>query len=235
MRAQPAARALARAASRAFSDAAGPGGPSSSSWLPGWAKRRLPPALGGEKADGDLTLDAYAATLKRTRQLGALTGFAAGTPAAGGAGARGVLREYEKIIEAMSDAQKASPDAITPSDVADVAARAGVPVAAVEDCLFKFRRVAAATRELARRQAAGEPMPTSLADLEATVGRVGEGGGAVAAPRAADGGGVPAHARGPSGPCPFVGHAPARNAPCPQTGKKFKQCCGKGGRGGGGV
>lgn len=232
MWARPRAR-LARVAARAFSDA--PAGPSSSSWLPGWAKRRLPPALGGEKLDAEMTLDAYASVLKRTRQLGALTGFAAGTEAAGGAGARGVLREYEKIISAMTDAQKAAPDAITSADVAAIAATAGVAEAAVTDCLLKFNRVAAATRELARRQAAGEPMPTSLADLEAAVGRVGEGGGEVSAPLAGARGGVPAGTRGPAGPCPFAGRAPARNAACPQTRKKFKQCCGKGLGGGGGA
>lgn len=207
--------------------------PASSSRLTRWVRSKLPTALGGDVKHEDLTLDEYAKTLARARRLGAATGFVGGTTAAADPGARGVLRHYEAIIAAIDNpAHRADPASMTAADRAAVAAAAGVGVAAVDDAVAKFQRVRALGRELARRKAAGEAVPTTIAELEAMVGGVGVGGAGgarVSAPRPAAGqAGVEAGATSPDGrACPFVGLAPARNAVCPSTKKKFKNCCGR--------
>lgn len=184
--------------------------------------------MGGDK-EAELTLDEYAKTLARARKLGALTGFAGGTAAASNPGVRGAFRQYEAVIDAIVDERhRRDPASMTAADRAAVAARAGTPVAVVDDTIEKFVRVKALGQELQRRKAAGEAMPTSVAELEAAVGAVGAAQGAVAAPKAAPGQpGVPDDAVAPDGrtPCPFRGLAPARNAVCTVTKKKVKRCC----------
>lgn len=229
LRAAAAARRLpsARAGWVMHLSTAPPDDPPAGSWMPRWLRSRVPTALGGDK-EADLTLDEYAKQLARARKLSAVTGFAAGAPV--NAGVRGALRQYEAVIAAITaDHHRRDPAAMTAADRADVAARAGVPVSVVDDTVAKFVRVKALGEELARRKAAGEPLPTTVAELEATVGSVGAAPGAVAAPKPAPGqAGVAATATAPDGrPCPFRGLAPARNAVCAVTKKKYKQCCGK--------
>ena len=200
------------------------------SWMPAWLRNRVPTTLGGAK-EADLTLDEYAKTLVRARTLGALTGFAGGTSAAANPGVRGALRQYEDVLAAITgEAHRRAPSSMSAADRAAVAARAGVTLAVVDDTLAKFARVKALGAELARRKAAGEALPTSVEELERAVGSVGAVAGAAAAAAPAAGqAGVRADAVAPNGsPCPFRGLAPARNAVCAATKKKYKQCCGRG-------
>ena len=198
-----------------------------SSWMPAWLRNRVPTTLGGAK-EADLTLEEYAKTLARARTLGALTGFAGGTSDAANPGVRGALLQYEAVLAAITDeAHRRAPTSMSAADRAAVAERAGVSVAIVDDTLAKFARVKALGAELARRKAAGEALPTSVEELERAVGSVGAAAGVAAAPAPADGQtGVSADRVAPNGsPCPFRGLAPARNAVCPATKKKYKQCC----------
>jgi hypothetical protein len=200
--------------------------PPKPSWLPAWARARLPAALGGEPALEDLTLDSYLTQISRARTLAAMGS------AIGGAGrasadpqAQGNLRLYENIIGAMDPAHRADPASFDAPSRAAVAASAGVSVAQVDDCMAKFDWTREMMRVLAARKAAGQPMPASVTELEAVMGdwrakRRAGGGGAAAAPASASA----------PGSCPFQGRpTPGRNAVCGKTGKKFKNCCARAG------
>jgi hypothetical protein len=173
----------------------------------------------------DLTLDSYLTQISRARKLAALGS------AIGGAGrasadpqAQGNLRLYETIIGAMDPAHRADPATFDAAARAAVAGRTGASVAQVDDCMAKFEWTREMMRVLAARKAAGQDMPASVEELEAVMGdwrarRRGSGGGV--------GGGV-GGGQAATGACPFEGRAaPGRNAVCPKTGKKWKNCCGR--------
>ena len=186
------------------------------SWLPAWARARLPAALGGDPDGADLTLDAWAVQIKRARQLAA-AGQAIGGAARASADphAQGNLRLYEAIVATMAPAHRADPATFDPAARRAVAEAAGVSPAQVDDCMAKYEGTRRLMRLLADRRAAGLAMPTSVEELEGMMGEW----------QARKGGGVGGAAA--SGACPFEGRAaPGRNAVCGRTGKKWKNCCG---------
>jgi len=203
-------------------DPPSPSSSPSSSWLPSWARARLPTSLGGTPApdgggDGsDLTLDAYRTQIGRARRVAALGGAIGGAArASSDPHAQGNLRLYEAIIDAMEPRHRADLASFDGAARARVAASAGASPAQVDDCLAKYEWTRAAMGVLADRKVTGQALPTSMEELEAMVGRRGGGGGsgsATSAPAA----------------CPFAGRAPppGRNAVCGRTGKKWKNCCG---------
>ena len=189
---------------------------SSSSWIPSWARARLPASLGGTPSEEtDLTLDSYRKQIGRARKVAALGGAIGGAArASADPQAQGNLRLYEAIIDGMEPAHRADLSAFDAPARAKVAASVGASPAQVDDCIRKYEWTRAAMSAMAARKAAGAPLPTSMEELEAMVGRRGGGG---------SGGGA-----SPTAACPFAGQAapPGRNAVCPRTGKKWKNCCG---------
>jgi hypothetical protein len=193
---------------------------SPSSWLPSFVRRRLPAALGGDRLSGDLTFEEFVASLSRARRLGGLTGSAFGTSAVDSAGARGALKKLEDIAAAIPEAQARGildPAVFGPAERRAAAEAAGVSVAAVDDLVRKYRLTREMAAEVARRHKAGEKLPTSVEELEASVGakwssrKGGEGG----------------EAGGESCPLARSFVLPGRNTKCPKTGRAWKNCCGK--------
>ena len=193
--------------------------------MPSFVRRRLPAALGGDRLSGDLTFADFVSSLSRARRLGGLTGSAFGTTAVDSAGARGALKKLEDIaavIPAEVQARILDPAVFGPAERQAAADAARVPVAAVDDLLRKYRMTRDMASEVARRHKAGEKLPTSVEELEASVGaqwstRKGGGGGA----------GDEAGGGGESSSCPLSRSAPGRNTKCPRTGRAWKNCCGK--------
>ena len=199
---------------------------SSSSWMPSFLKRRLPAALGGDRLSGDLSFEEFVTSLSRARKLGGLTGSAFGTTAVDSAGARGALKKLEDIaavIPAGVRARILDPAVFGRAARGAAAEAAGVSVAAVDDLVRKYRLTREMAAEVARRHKAGEKLPTSVEELEASVGAKwssSSGGG-----RGGGGGGGGEQGGGES--CPLSRSAPGRNTKCPKTGRAWKNCCGK--------
>ena len=195
---------------------------SSSSWMPQFLKRRLPAALGGDRLSGDLSFDEFVTSLSRARKLGGLTGSAFGTTAVDSAGARGALKRLEDIAAAIpaevrARSQILDPAVFGPAERRAAAAAAGVSVAAVDDLVRKYRLTREMAAEVARRHKAGEKLPASVEELEASVG---------ARWSSNRGGGASGELGGESS-CPLSRSAPGRNTKCPKTGRAWKNCCGK--------
>jgi len=183
-------------------------------------KRRLPPALGGDRLSGDLSFDDFVSSLSRARRLGGLTGSAFGTTAVNGAGARGALKKLEDIAACIPPELRTrvlDPSAFGVAERRAAAEAAGVPLAAVDDLVRKYRLTREMAAEVARRHKAGEKLPTSVEELEASVGARWSSSFKVNNEGEGDG-------------CPLSRSAPGRNTKCPKTGRAWKNCCGSAGK-----
>lgn len=200
--------------------------------MPSFFKRRLPAALGGERLSGDLSFDEFITSLSRARKFGGLAGSAFGTTAlsADNAAARGAMKRLEDIAAAIPDRFKQGADVLDPAlfgpeERRTAAASAGVPVAAVDDLLHKYRMTREMAAEVARRHRSGERLPQSIEELEAAVG------GVTWTKRTKSSGSnsttESSCSSSSSSSCPLAGSLPGRNTKCPRTKKAYKNCCGR--------
>lgn len=213
-----------------------------------------PPSAADDDISGDgvLTIDAYAAQLRRARQLSNLASLlpAGAAAAAGGDGAvAATLAKQEAVLGAMTAAERLRPAAeLSAAARARVAAEVGCTVADVGAALAKYEWTRAAYERVAELKRQGKPTPSSFSDMEATLGSewrakasaraAAAASGRVAAPAAARGApgagavagaGAPTrllHGRPVGAVAPPAKGAPARNGPCPcGSGNKYKRCC----------
>ena len=110
------------------------------------------------------------------------------------------------------------PAVFGPAERRAAAEAAGVSVAAVEDLVRKYRLTREMAAEVARRHRAGEELPTSVEELEASVGAKWSSGRSNSSSRDGAGDG--------SSFCPLSRSAPGRNTKCSRTGRAWKNCCG---------
>lgn len=149
-------------------DAAGGGG---GGWMPSFLRSRLPSMLGGTRQVDeleDLTLDKYAAAVKRARQLGGLTGFVHGSAGVNDAATRGSMRLYEQIIEAMREEERADLGLFNAAARARVAAEVGCTTTQVDDCIARFLWMRSMTSKMAQLKRQGKEMPTTVEEVERT-------------------------------------------------------------------
>ncbi|KAK9808068.1 hypothetical protein WJX73_001534 [Symbiochloris irregularis] len=195
--------------------------------MPSWLQSRLPNALGGTKepeVPNITDLDSYAAFVKRTRQMGSLTGRASSDPVTDG-----MWRMQETIIGNMTPQERKDPLTLFGwNERLRVAQASGCAPAQVNDCIAKFEYLVRITQHAAALQKAGKPMPQTLDDMKAHLGDwrpSAPPGGTAAGPAAYS---VAEGAVGPKGkPCGLAGMAVSRNTKCPLTRKAYKACCGR--------
>ena len=165
------------------------------------AKARL-----GLKAEAEeaLTFKAYAAQMRRARQMGSLASRAAGQY---DSGTQKLLEFQERIADEIADV--AGPLAseagdLSPEQRAGIARKLDCDLAEVENCLRKHAWAKDAVRKVNELKARGEAAPKTFEELNALVG--------------GDWKGEP--------PPPVRSAKVRRNAPCPcGSGKKHKKCC----------
>lgn len=167
--------------------------------------------------------------------MGGLTGFAWNTSQASDTAAQGNLRLFESIIDAMTPEEKQNLDRFDSTARHRVAGTVGCTLAQVDDCIARYLWVKSMGVKLAQLKREGKPLPTSIEEIEKTVGnwrtyknasgRGGEMGRSVAGNNHL----VPADATFPKDgrPCGLAGHEVGRNTRCPLTKKAYKNCCGK--------
>ena len=215
-----------------------------SGWLSGWARSKIPAALGGNREEvsalENLSLDDYAESLKQARRMGGLTGFASGTSNASDPSAQGTLRLFENIIATMLPEEKRNLTSFGAVGRTRVANEVGCTTSQVDDCIARYLWMKTMTTKMAQLRKEGKPMPTSIDEVESMLGTWrqyktdnsiagGSGGAAGALGSGAGNVVVPTTATGPKGkPCPLAGINAGKNTKCPLTKKSYKACCGKG-------
>ena len=219
---------------RRFSESSG--GSSPSSYLPQWMKSRLPSALGGDRETlkelENLTMDEYRRQITAARKLGSISGSAFGAKASD-AGTQGFLRNSERVVGALTDAEKAS-ESVSSSRAVALARELDLSVEQVDAVMGRFKYTKHMMSVLAQRKRQGMEMPTTIEEVEQLTGNwrsfiagnasggAGSSGGGIAVPAAAE------HAKG--GPCGLAGMTVGRSTKCPRTRKSYKACCGRRGK-----
>ncbi|CAL8470101.1 g9643 [Coccomyxa elongata] len=220
---------------RPFSESAEPS--TGSSWVPQWLKSKLPGFAGGTETDEleKLDLDMYAKSLARARKLGALTGYVHGTSSIKDPQVQGGLRLQENIIGAMLPEEKQDLSSFGPAERERTAKQVGCTVGQVDDCIAKYLWMKQMTSKMAALKAAGQPLPTSIEEVEQKLGTWQDFKARREVEsefeRAAPGGTimVVADAKEPKSkqPCPLANTYVSRNTKCPLTSRRYKACCGK--------
>eukprot|EP00884_Botryococcus_braunii_P003977 jgi/Botrbrau1/13580/Bobra.0307s0003.1 len=189
-----------------------------SSWIPNWLTRI--PGLGrGLDEYKQLTLDEYAQSLKRVRQLGSVTGFVTGTSQISSPVVQGTLRTFEQIIGSMRPEEKKDPDQFTHEARARVAAEVGCTLSQVDDCINKFNWLNKLNNGMAQLKREGKPLPSTPEEITRVLGMK---------PSSDAPGRLPSSTANPSGrACPLAGQYVSQKTKCPLTRKAFKSCCGK--------
>jgi len=201
-------------------------------WIP-WLKNKLPEKLGGNKELHDMenmTIDAYAASLRVSRIGGSVRGYVGGTSKIQDTLAQGNIRLFEDIIGAMNPDEKADLSLFDAAARQQVALKCCCTVSQVNDCIAKFEWVKQMMAQMASLKRQGKPIPSSLEELEQS-GHIiswrqkrhqeedSEFPGTGVVPR----GQLDSKGR----PCPLRGMNVGRSTKCRLTKKSWKSCCGK--------
>ncbi|KAK9860372.1 hypothetical protein WJX84_010143, partial [Apatococcus fuscideae] len=139
----------------------------SSSWVPDWMKKRLPGFMGGTREIDkmeNLTVDDFASQVRNARRLGSLADW--GITNANAPMAKGVLRQYEDIIGAMSQEEKADLSQFGPVQRQRVAQQTSYGLHQVDDCIRKYMWSRDMMGGLAKLKREGKPMPKSIEEFQ---------------------------------------------------------------------
>lgn len=213
---------------RSYADQAAAG---QHSWMPHWLQSRLPGVLGGsrevEQLD-NLTLDSYASSMKRARQMGSLTGYALQSSKISSPAVQGSFRLHESIIGHMKPEERTDLSLFGAAARRRVAADAACTSDQVDDCIAKYEWMAHMTKQMAALKRAGKPLPQSVEEMEGMLGNWRSHKLQQVSSSPSGGHAVAYTAKGPRNqPCGLAGQSVGRNTKCPVTRKAFKACCGR--------
>ena len=134
----------------------------------------------------------------------------------------------------MTPEEKANLDRFDSTARQRVASMVGCTLAQVDDCIARYLWVKNMGEKMAQLKREGKPLPTSIEEMERTVGNwrsFKSAGGGETSGVATSGAThpIPAHATSPKDgrPCGLAGYEVSRNTRCPLTKKSYKNCCGK--------